>query len=78
MVLHGQSAGAIDTFTIATLPQAPTLFKSAIMESGGGRDIAINDTAQAVGQGFAQGLNCSATDVSTKHPKTQLAGRDRQ
>lgn len=64
MLLHGQSAGATDVFTVATLPQAPRLMKAAIMESGGGRDIPLNDTAQALGAAFAKGLSCNTTDVS--------------
>ncbi|KAH8816596.1 putative carboxylesterase [Xylogone sp. PMI_703] len=61
VLLHGQSAGATDVFTVATLPQAPTLMRAAAMESGGGRDIPLNDTAQALGVDFAKGLNCSST-----------------
>jgi carboxylesterase type B len=64
-MLHGQSAGAIDSFIVATLPQASTLFHAAILESGGGRDIQLNNTIQALGVSYAKSLNCSVTDVST-------------
>lgn len=64
MLLHGQSAGATDTFTIATLPQAPRLISAAIMESGGGRDAPLYDSMQTLGQSYAQSLNCSVSDVS--------------
>jgi len=63
-MLHGQSAGATDTFTIATLPQAPSLISAAIMESGGGRDAPLYDSMQTLGRSYAQSLNCSVSDVS--------------
>jgi carboxylesterase type B len=64
VLLHGQSTGAMDTFTIATLPQAPSLISAAIMESGGGRDAPLYDSMQTLGQSYAQSLNCSVSDVS--------------
>ena len=63
-MLHGQSAGATDTFTIATLPQAARLISAAILESGGGREAPLNNSMQTLGQSYAQHLNCSVSDVS--------------
>ncbi|KAK6445851.1 cholinesterase [Trichoderma asperellum] len=40
MLLFGQSAGAFNTFAIATMDEAPSLISAAIMESGGGTDFA--------------------------------------
>lgn len=67
VMLHGQSAGATDSFTVATLPQAPKLFRAVILQSGGGRDALLEDHAQALGQAFAKGVNCSISDVSSWH-----------
>ena len=63
-MLYGQSAGAIDTFTIATLSQAPSLFQAAVMESGGGVDIPTIAEAQSLYKYYATQLNCSISDVS--------------
>lgn len=60
--MFGQSAGATNTFVIATLPQAPRLINAAIAESGGGRDAELNSTIQSLGAAYAQNLSC--TDVS--------------
>ncbi|KAM0260904.1 hypothetical protein ACHAQJ_002524 [Trichoderma viride] len=46
MVLFGQSAGSFNTFTIATMDEAPDLISAAIMESGGGSDFASIAEAQ--------------------------------
>lgn len=48
-MFYGQSAGAIDGFVLASLPQAPELFNSAILESGGGRDYLLPSIEQDVG-----------------------------
>ncbi|CAJ2511983.1 Uu.00g076080.m01.CDS01 [Anthostomella pinea] len=64
VLLFGQSAGATDTYTIATLEQAPKLMRAAAMESGGGRDLATVEEAQTVHGVFANALNCSTTDIS--------------
>ena len=64
VLLHGQSAGAYNTFTVATLPQAPKLMAAAIMESGGGRDSAPYEIEPKVGASYAQGLNCSTSDAA--------------
>ncbi|KAI5459593.1 putative carboxylesterase [Mariannaea sp. PMI_226] len=63
VLLHGQSAGSTDVFTVATLPQAPRLINAAIMQSGGGRDIQGKVTAQRVGSDFVKALNCSVSDT---------------
>ena len=63
VVVHGQSAGSINLFIIATLSQAPDLMSSAIMQSGGGRNIIYNGTVQALSRTFANSLNCSIDDV---------------
>ena len=38
VLLFGQSAGAMDAYVLASLPQAPSLFRAVAMQSGGGRD----------------------------------------
>ncbi|KAK4944042.1 hypothetical protein LTR10_016563 [Elasticomyces elasticus] len=64
LLLHGQSAGAVNTFTIATLPQAPKLISAAISESLGGKDAPLNTTAYYLGTAFAQALNCSSSNTT--------------
>lgn len=66
VLLFGQSTGAEDVFAITSLPQAPSLMNSAIMESGAGRNLGNNAVQQKLGASYAQTLNCSTTDVSTK------------
>ena len=39
VMLYGQSAGAINVYEVAVLPQAPKLMLAAAMESGAGRDL---------------------------------------
>lgn len=64
VLLFGQSAGAADIFAIATMDNAPKLMKAAIMESGGGRDLATITEAEPWHLSFAEQLNCSTLDVS--------------
>ena len=64
VVLHGQSAGAINTFTIATQDDAPRLMSAAIMQSGGGRTLQYPKSMMQLGESFAESLNCSVEDVS--------------
>lgn len=64
VMLHGQSSGALNSFVVATLPQAPKLFSSIILESGGGRDQPLIERGEALGQSYAEALNCSVSDVS--------------
>ena len=65
VLLFGQSAGADNTFIIATLPQAPSLFKAAITESGGGRDSRLSSYVQAQGANFSRSIGCNISDVRT-------------
>lgn len=64
MVLFGQSAGSFNTFTIATLNEAPSLISAAIMESGGGSDFASISDAQPWNELFVTTLGCRPSDVS--------------
>lgn len=64
MVLFGQSAGSLDTFTIATLSDAPDLISAAIMQSGGGSDFASVAEAQPWNELFVTTLGCKPSDVS--------------
>lgn len=66
VLLFGQSTGAEDVFAITSLPQAPSLMNSAIMESGAGRNLGNNAVQQKLGASYAQTLNCSTTDVSAE------------
>lgn len=69
VMLFGQSAGADDTFVVSTLPEAKHLISAAVMESGGGQDVAPYKTATYTGKSFAKTLNCRSDDVS---PHTSL------
>jgi carboxylesterase type B len=64
VVLFGESAGATNTYILSTLPQAPSLFKSAIWESGAGPQLATPEVANTLGTSYASKLNCTTTDVS--------------
>ncbi|EHK16509.1 uncharacterized protein TRIVIDRAFT_227371 [Trichoderma virens Gv29-8] len=64
MVLFGQSAGSFNTFTIATLNEAPHLISAAIMESGGGSDFASVVEAQPWNDLFVTTLGCRPSDFS--------------
>lgn len=68
MVLFGQSAGAGDVYTIASLPQAPKLMKAVIAESIPDTQQTLNSTLQSTGASYAKALNCSVTDVSAELP----------
>ncbi|KAL2700960.1 hypothetical protein AAEP93_007779 [Penicillium crustosum] len=70
VVLTGQSAGATDVYTVATLPQAPSLFKSAIIESIALPSLLTNSTVQQTGASYAQTLRCSVRDKSCLQSKT--------
>jgi carboxylesterase type B len=63
VLLFGQSAGATDTYSIATLAEAPKLISAAAMESGGGRDAPAQKKVQRWHQLFLDGLNCTTADV---------------
>lgn len=64
VLLFGQSAGAYDTFIISSLPQAPSLFSAAIMESGTGANLSTPADIQPETETFVKGLNCSLTDIA--------------
>ncbi|KAK4696199.1 hypothetical protein P7C71_g1679, partial [Lecanoromycetidae sp. Uapishka_2] len=70
VLLFGQSAGADNTFVISTLPQASTLMKAAITESGGGRDTALNAKVQSMGLTYAKSVGCGSSDIACFKSKT--------
>jgi para-nitrobenzyl esterase len=64
VLAFGQSAGATDLYAIASLPQAPSLFKSAIIESIALPQLTLKSVAQKLGASFAKTLQCGLDDVS--------------
>ncbi|MCJ1290646.1 hypothetical protein MMC34_002188 [Xylographa carneopallida] len=64
VLLFGQSSGATNVFQVAALPQAPSLIKAAIMESGGGRDALTNATIQSLGSTYAKYIGCDVTNIT--------------
>jgi carboxylesterase type B len=64
VLLFGQSAGAMNTFVIASLPKAKSLINATISESGGGKEVEINSTAHKLGAAYVKSLNCGISDVS--------------
>ncbi|OOQ86520.1 putative carboxylesterase [Penicillium brasilianum] len=64
VLAFGQSAGATNLYTIATLAEAPSLFKSAIVESVALPQLTKNATAQKLGASFAKVLQCGLNDKS--------------
>lgn len=72
MLAFGQSAGATDVYTIATLAEAPSLFKSAIIESIALPQLTKNSSAQKLGASLAKGLSCGVTDVSGQNLSLQI------
>lgn len=66
VLLFGQSSAADDVFVISTLPQASSLFKTVITESGGERDTRLNAAAQALGATYAKSVGCRLTDARTE------------
>lgn len=71
VLLFGQSAGAVNAFTIATLPKTPSLIKAAVCESGGGRDAEPKSLINANGAVYARALGCGVSDVSQSCPSSQ-------
>lgn len=67
VVMFGQSAGANDVYTISTLPQAPKLMKSAVVQSGGGTFVTPAEVAQDAGTKFAQALNCTEKETQVSY-----------
>jgi carboxylesterase type B len=59
VLLFGQSAGALDSYVISSLPQAPSLFRAVALESGGGRDSPSVADTKAVYAKYIRSLNCS-------------------
>ncbi len=75
-MLHGQSAGAANAYLLASLPQAPELFSSVILQSGGGRDYETCTTAYEVWDAYAKALKCGVDDagcISSKPVKELVA-----
>ncbi|KAJ5776293.1 uncharacterized protein N7511_001304 [Penicillium nucicola] len=66
----GQSAGATDMYTLATLAQAPSLFKSAIIESIALPQLTNKSIAQKLGRSFAKKLKCGPKDKSCLQSKS--------
>ncbi|KAJ0418497.1 Carboxylesterase [Aspergillus carlsbadensis] len=64
VLAFGQSAGATDLFALASLPQAPSLFKSVIIESIALPQLTATSAAQKLGASFANTLGCSPDDKS--------------
>ncbi|KAH8648634.1 Carboxylesterase [Xylariales sp. PMI_506] len=64
VMLYGQSAGAIDAYTVATLPQAKSLINTAIFESGAGTDLPTMASTQRLYEYIATQLNCSTSDAA--------------
>lgn len=62
-MVFGQSAGAVDVFTLAAMEEAPAVMRAAAMQSGGGRDIATIEQVQKWQTTYSKALNCSTTDV---------------
>ena len=63
VVLFGQSAGAVDTYVVSSLPQAPSLINAGIAQSGGGRALPGSTAANAFGAQWAAKLNCSDVGI---------------
>ncbi|KAI0180797.1 alpha/beta-hydrolase [Hypoxylon sp. FL1284] len=63
VLLFGQSAGAIDSFILSTLPETEGLIRAAALESGAGRDLATIADAKILYSEFVAGLNCSKPDL---------------
>ncbi|KAH8888109.1 alpha/beta-hydrolase [Thozetella sp. PMI_491] len=63
VLLFGQSAGGLDAFVISSLPQAKSLMRAAIIESGAFLSIPTLADASKGNQAFIESLNCSTTDI---------------
>ncbi|ORY71342.1 Alpha/Beta hydrolase protein [Pseudomassariella vexata] len=59
VLLYGESAGATDTFVLASLPSAPRLMRAAALEFGAGRNLSTVGEAQAWQETFLGALNCT-------------------
>lgn len=63
VLLFGQSAGAMDSYLLSSLPQAPSLFRAVALESGGGRDTPSIADTKAVYAEYVHSLNCDLDDA---------------
>lgn len=72
VVVFGQSAGGLDAHILATLDEAPSLMKSAIMESGAGQSVQNLSSVAAFSAKFAALLPCGANNVSLYFQGYQL------
>ena len=59
VLLFGESAGAMDAYVLASLPQAPSLFRAVAMESGGGRDSPDVEWTRPYYAKYISSLGCS-------------------
>lgn len=64
VLLFGQSAGGFDTCVLSSLPQAPSLFSAAIMESGVATNLSTPAELEPAVEAFVRALNCSTTDIA--------------
>lgn len=64
IVLFGQSAGALDVYVIASLPQAPSLIRGAIAQSGGGAGLPSKAAVDVFATKYAASLNCDDVGCS--------------
>ncbi|KAI1106948.1 alpha/beta-hydrolase [Jackrogersella minutella] len=64
VLLFGQSAGAIDSFVLTTLPEITRLARAAALESGAGRDLATVADAKTWYSEFLDAMNCTTADLS--------------
>ncbi|KAJ5115668.1 hypothetical protein N7456_000016 [Penicillium angulare] len=64
VVLFGQSAGATDVYTVATLPQAPSLMNSVIVESVALPSLIEYSQLQKTSASFARQLHCGVSNTS--------------
>ena len=63
VLLFGQSSGAMDSYLLSSLPQAPSLFRAVALESGGGRDSPSVADTKAVYAEYIRSLNCDLDDA---------------
>ncbi|KAI0881991.1 alpha/beta-hydrolase [Annulohypoxylon maeteangense] len=64
VLLFGESAGAIDTFVLSTLPEVSQLVRAVAMESGAGRDLATLADSKVWYTEFLNAMNCTTPDLS--------------
>ena len=70
VLLFGQSAGAALSYTISTLPEAPSLISAVAAESGGGRGAATYAEAQPYFETFAKNLGCPLDSLTCLRSKS--------